>query len=506
MRELCDTLYRETRDLTDNADRSYGLLDGAMQGILGYDNTQLEKDIQKIRLGISKSKDSLEGITLEGNLISCAADLKTLKKSYAFFSRVLPSPDELDVFVDKTTERYEKTDIGKVVLGVHNKIGGNNLVNGALCFYSLLEGHPILSGVSFISTLAGVSSKYFRDPSFNLAISELGLVSVCSYNAIVGGSFDDGIPFIGPWATDALFRVVNGFVGFGLSSSSLQLIKHLFQQRKFNKVMEGVKSSGIKLDRILRVGLAIKEAESNFGYVSRVCESEHRGVDSFSPQIEELTRRLSLYLKGKTSYDEVIAARIKYVSRPQEVLRRKSVFNVPVETSTKVGYSPEEYEQFVAERKEEIISGKRRKRNKFSSDNGYEDDPLVNTEISFDIRLSDSLQRDCGVNKRLVAGYKISTIVDLTRQKLEAFAGASVNGNGGVNIGSVGRIRLIPEKECWQYLHENIRRKHFLPKDALLYKFQPVGSLRAIFASYSGRLELLDVVNHQEYDKLTTPR
>lgn len=479
--------------LSLRAVRSYGELERISSSILGTEEGRdIYKIVKGVREGISDARRHLMSVKLDGSLYSCVNGLASMNKAYRVIEQALPSPQDSDWLAEFVISSHDNSEDGRFQNVAKKEAPFLGVLSAITLPYYLGSGETTPAMLSLGISAAAFSSRFFKRPYLNLILANLGFAATALY----GGSDGHGLEnmwVVGRYAVD-----VAAFVS---AAYGLRVGGFAFDRWRFNSTVNKTRGVNLDQDRFVRLGVAINEGSRNLGYVSRVCKSEKRDASEFVPQTESFQKVLMRYLSGKASYDEVVSARIRYFPKPIERVI-KSRRPLERQTSSKIGYTPEEYlamkaQQSLAE------NGRDRKRVRVSVEQTSQPRFFVDETPDIHYALSPGLQEDYEEGKRNIQGYSIVTLMDTIRERIEAAVEVSVRDRRSLE--HTPKISFIADRENLRIVNKNIKQKHSLPDDARLYKLDHSPTIRCIFTVNRGTVQLLEVLPHKDYDRLIWP-
>lgn len=501
MLELCQKLYGDVKALVGQVEGSYGLLNDTLLEVFGRDGGDVYVGLKGVRKGLYESKKNLESVSFDGSLASCAKAYKLMARSLGMLEKNLPMPQDSDEIAAQIIKFHDESSEGINQRSMRKK---SPLLGGLNLFFSLwhLAEWNLLSALGmFGSAMSAFTAKFFKRPYVNLAIGNLGFAASSLYFAQSGISEHIQLFGLDPETSKYLYQGGLGLAGLIALFDVGQTIKFASDRKKFNIIVNKTRGINLKQDKMMRINLALREGSSELGYVNRVCNS-NGNESGYKSQINKWEEVLGRYIEGKATYQEVVDSRIKFIQ--PEVKMKVRPMRVVQESPKKLGKMGAE--EYLKMKESEIISEQFRRRKRIRKrDRVRESDPedvVINRETTIDFRLSPNLKRDYGGARKSIGGYDFATILDLTRQRLEAAALSRSDGNVALSLGQNNRVFLLKKGQGWETIWCNLRKRHDLSSDVNLYKIHPTGTLRGIFTVEGNVVRLLELLDHDSYKEL----
>ena len=488
MTNLTDIVLTETGAMVLNTLRSYRELLDLTPNITTKKQTGIRSKIKRIATKVDQAADHYMKST-RGDKIEFSLEVfKDLRASNKKLSQSMPSAEVTEDIINYMLSHLEKTHIGRIYDKIKKWTPGLAVVSGVAAAISAHVGVYLPAAIYAGSAFAGLREKVGKSSTFNvLATNALLWAGGVSY------LFDK--PVIEPGSTDAYLVLFSYFAhNLGLFPA-YRAVQYFIEKKKYKATEKKLRKNRVNFDRFMKSGLAIEEAYKNLMYVQRVCDSDQRNRAEFEPQLEKLEEKLLGYVMNSVSYEEVLNARVKYF--PKEVEKVKGVRPIEVSAPTKT-YTADEYAAMKAEQVKKKSKKRKRMKKKVVVEDPVED---LSSVLSITFQISDELKDKYAKSADSLMGYGIVPVLDVTRSKLETMGSIRLNEHDDLRLEHFANVSLIRSKAPGIHLLDKLHQKHEIPENAVVYKFQPIGPLRAIFFVQDQTVKVLEVLSHPEYDK-----
>jgi hypothetical protein len=483
-----------------NSEKAYYGLDALVFKLLKSEDKKLREDITEIEKSLYAAKVNLRKSFNFSQGEFSLANFKELHEAYTRLSKTIPSIEETDDLVDRVMRNLDRTKIGKRYMVSKRITKGFGYLAAGLSLGAFTIGAYLPGSIFAGAAITGLwpekeksdATILFTNLSFWLG--KAGYLPFVKGQHFVLGSYPSNI---------ILASTVLTSMGWVVSNYSFMYLGTKFM---YTSQLKKIRKANEQFDYFLLGGIAIREGYRNLAYIDRVMQSEKRTIDRFQPQIDKLEQTLLDYVQGNASYEDVLAARIKYV--PDETVKVKYRREKPVESEpTKIGYTAKEYQEMrEAQEAEENVKKRKRKHKHMPPSKEREDISVYEPDTpQLQFVLSSKLNEWCTKRNTRVEGYGVTTLVDITREKIELLSNDTLKQNGFVGFDQLGTMKMIRDKEGGENFLLRLRKQHDIPANAIIYRMQPIGSLRAIFATYNHTVQLLEIMPHAEYDRWMKP-
>lgn len=473
---LTEIVTAEFEKVLIQAERAYETLDMYVGTFNPQKRNALIKDIQTSKRIIKSARAEFDKATTIRSSDFSPETVASLRKSYNLLEKGIPDNEGMIRISDAVLELLDSQPISKKYNEIRNNLAGISVISALSAPISLYYfDNPVACAIYTVGAAVGVWSVISKKDSISRAvIPNLGLV--LGAGALV---FPNMISDLGrytgshPWLY--MCTALAHFPGYLAVDS---LIKYKTVRNFFDTKVKAAKSARVRLDNFVRAGIAITEAHNNLRYVQSVIQSEGREKDAFKPQIEVLEDTLVRYVLGEATHNDVLEARVKYV--PKGIIK-SSQTKQQIAVSKKNGLSAQEYERLKQKRDEGAIPTQHDILAEKSIRESYEQSASI--QVNFSHKLQDLYE-----TKEQVGGYTYGPLMDLTQEKLE-------NNPKGTPI----------KEGTGRHLLTKLRKKHGLSNDVRVYKMQPIGALRTLYTLQAGKIQVLDILTHTDYDRMLKP-
>lgn len=437
-----------------------------------------KKEVDKLIDKLKKAADELPKSTTGEEIQFNAETLNSLNNTYKRLNWALPDDQTLDKLTDAVLGELDKTRIAKE----YEKIKERSLFSTGIATASLAGAAYIGATISMFmyatAAYSGILQKVSKkESSFNTIWANLGIMFGTYSIQLMNDVAED--------KTKAAVGLALNLIHLPAYALGIKTIRYFQEKLRYKSTTNTLRKVKKKMDNMVRIGIALREADKGLGYVDRICKGEDRCIEEYQTQIDKFENILSKYIKGKTNYEEVVKSRIKYIPKEENNTKTYITPQTRKESEKKVGYSQEEYEAMKAKEVElEAKTNRKRKKQTTNLETQSVETDICEEENTPNITFSDNL---LSMKKRSqIGGYKITTLMDLTQQKIE------YNQKG----------ELIRDAQSAQIMLQKIRSRHNLAPDVNVYKMQPIGSMRALYIRNNGDIKVLEIMTHGDYDNL----
>lgn len=469
----------EFEQVLRQSELTYDTLGYFLRDVTPSKKAPLEREIKRKADKIAAARVKFGELTQTGMLDFSPIPIEALKKAYHHLQQGFPDHADTERISQSVKDNFDNSLISRVYHSVKNLMPLQAAIASVSALASQATGNNIALALYLTAAGTALYVAFSKKESVTLTV----LANAGIYFGALALSYFGQLP---PETTKGVSMLIGIYALSGISIPCLvRSFQYLLNKKFYNSRIKSIEKARIYLDDFEKAGIAIREAHNSLAFVKSICENRGIPYDEFKPQIERLEKILAAYVHGDTTFDEVVAARIRYIPKQNEA----KIMNQPI-LKRKTGYTPKlkEYQELQKRRPTSGIDIHIK-----SEEDIQTNAPVTNTP-TFQVTFCPRLQQLYSTNER-IDGYLMNVVMDATRQKIENYPNIDVIKRDVIKYNGSTRAML-----------KKIRVDNGLPDNTTISKMQPLGSLRSMYTRIGNEVKVLEIVTHPEYDRMLKAR